>query len=431
MEIALRAYQYSAAIAPLFAAVSFAPAQCPPGYMLDVITNTTVCGILTPIASVRAVSEVGELCGGYGCIGGDGGGLFIWSESKSIPIPSFLGSLALQPRDLNSSRHVVGAMFNPNGGGQYRGFHYANGTVTTLLPLSGHNWSEAYRISASGIACGLSSNTSLGGLTAVVWTGGEATPLNLPWGPDSDALAISDTHLVTGWMGLSGIFECHAYIHNLNSGETLDVGTPLLRTTNARGTGVNAEGNICGFSYTDCNRGCTGRRGFIWSNGFVQDLGNLPGFPQCIPQDLNDSNVVIGNCSTVSGNIRPFVWRDGFIYLMDDLLISPPTGTIVLTAWSINNAGQIAANIRYPNPSNPTSFVFAGARLTPIPPLTGDLDCDWQVNVADLLAVIGAWGPCPPQPPGEPFTETCHADFNDDGVVNHHDIIAVVLNWTS
>jgi hypothetical protein len=68
--------------------------------------------------------------------------------------------------------------------------------------------------------------------------------------------------------------------------------------------------------------------------------------------------------------------------------------------------------------------------LNPIPPVTGDLNCNWQVNLPDLLGAISAWGPCPPQPPGEPFTKTCHADFNDDGVVNHHDIVAVVLNWT-
>ena len=119
------------------------------------------------------------------------------------------------------------------------------------------------------------------------------------------------------------------------------------------------------------------------------------------------------------------------MHRLDDLLINPPSGAILITAKSINNTGQIAANIRYPNPSNPTQHIFAGARLNPIRPLTGDLNCDWQVNVPDLLAVIGAWGPCPPAPPQEPFTETCHADFNDDGVVNHHDILAVVLNWTS
>lgn len=52
-----------------------------------------------------------------------------------------------------------------------------------------------------------------------------------------------------------------------------------------------------------------------------------------------------------------------------------------------------------------------------------DVNQDGDVNVADLLVVIGTWGSCaaPPVP--------CPADVNKDGVVNVSDLIAVIVAW--
>jgi hypothetical protein len=52
-----------------------------------------------------------------------------------------------------------------------------------------------------------------------------------------------------------------------------------------------------------------------------------------------------------------------------------------------------------------------------------DTNNDGQVNVADLVNVVLAWGPCPaPCPP-------CAADVNGDCQVNVTDLVAVVLSW--
>jgi len=56
----------------------------------------------------------------------------------------------------------------------------------------------------------------------------------------------------------------------------------------------------------------------------------------------------------------------------------------------------------------------------------GDVDGNDFVNVSDLLAVIGAWGACPPR---LPTPLNCHADFNDDGQVNVTDLLTVISNW--
>ena len=46
----------------------------------------------------------------------------------------------------------------------------------------------------------------------------------------------------------------------------------------------------------------------------------------------------------------------------------------------------------------------------------GDYDSDGNVNVVDILGVIGDWGPCNPDAP-------CPSDFNGDGVVGVNDVL--------
>jgi hypothetical protein len=56
--------------------------------------------------------------------------------------------------------------------------------------------------------------------------------------------------------------------------------------------------------------------------------------------------------------------------------------------------------------------------------VTGDLNGDGVVDVADLLALLGHWGPCP-SPPAE-----CPADLDDDGSVAVEDLLVLLANWS-
>jgi hypothetical protein len=53
------------------------------------------------------------------------------------------------------------------------------------------------------------------------------------------------------------------------------------------------------------------------------------------------------------------------------------------------------------------------------PVVQGDVNGDGIVDVTDLLAVMGAWGPC----------QGCPADLNGDGIVDVVDLLEVVGNW--
>jgi hypothetical protein len=52
-----------------------------------------------------------------------------------------------------------------------------------------------------------------------------------------------------------------------------------------------------------------------------------------------------------------------------------------------------------------------------------DIDGDGTVGVTDLLALLAAWGPCPP-PPGP-----CAADLDGDGTVGVTDLLALLAAW--
>jgi hypothetical protein len=56
----------------------------------------------------------------------------------------------------------------------------------------------------------------------------------------------------------------------------------------------------------------------------------------------------------------------------------------------------------------------------------GDVDLDGDVDFADLLALLGDWGPCasPPPPPSD-----CPADVNGSGVVDFADLLVLLANW--
>ncbi len=55
----------------------------------------------------------------------------------------------------------------------------------------------------------------------------------------------------------------------------------------------------------------------------------------------------------------------------------------------------------------------------------GDIDGDGAVGITDLLLLLAAWGPCPPQCP-----PSCAADLDGDCVVGIVDLLTLLANWT-
>jgi hypothetical protein len=66
------------------------------------------------------------------------------------------------------------------------------------------------------------------------------------------------------------------------------------------------------------------------------------------------------------------------------------------------------------------AYEFPGEVVEDI--VIGDVDGDGDVDVADLLALLAAWGPCE--------SDCCLADLDASGVIDTADLLTLLANWT-
>ena len=95
---------------------------------------------------------------------------------------------------------------------------------------------------------------------------------------------------------------------------------------------------------------------------------------------------------------------------------------IPFEAPTILPAGQIAHLLLSASAESATMMTAANLHFTAVGEdiYPGDVDGDGIVGVTDLLAIIGAWGPC----------SGCGEDLNNDGTVNVNDLLDVIANWS-
>jgi uncharacterized membrane protein len=321
---------------------------------------------------------------------------------------------------MNDSGEVTGSLQIPGPVSPYRAFLYSGGVTINLGALPGHNWSEGYGIAESGTVCGFSMNSISGPANAVYWQDGVITALELPIGPTSIANDISDNDRICGWMGLAPGFGAHGFIYDVKTQQVIDL-VPPPGTLGYDPRGINNHDDVCGIvRYPPVPPDFVLRHAFLWSDGAMIDLGVLPGFDDSLAFALNDSKVVIGYCEVEGDGNQPFVWRNGIMHKLNDLI--PEEFNIdVITPWDINNAGQIAAD-----GLDLATLDQIGLRLTPLPSPVGDFNCDTIIDVDDLLGVINTWA----DTPMKGSTALPPADFNQDSIVDHEDLMIVLDNWT-
>jgi hypothetical protein len=123
--------------------------------------------------------------------------------------------------------------------------------------------------------------------------------------------------------------------------------------------------------------------------------------------------LVVNGAATLAGELRVLP-INGYV---------PPAGT----QFTIVTSSPTAITGTFGQVTGPGQYNVAyGANAVTItvvvPPRPADVNEDGVVGVADLLAVISAWGMCPKN-------SLCPADIDGDGVVGVADLLAVISNW--
>ena len=103
-------------------------------------------------------------------------------------------------------------------------------------------------------------------------------------------------------------------------------------------TTLNDVGQVVGYC-AESRVGALSNSGFIWDTVGMTDLGGLPGYEYIYPLAINNNAQVIGYVSDVQTH-RPFIWDDGVMTDLNDLL-PEGSGWELGLASDINDAGQI------------------------------------------------------------------------------------------
>jgi uncharacterized membrane protein len=293
---------------------------------------------------------------------------------------------------------------------------------------------------------------------AVAWADGEI--IQLGDGARGTAYAINDEGTIAGSVRAGEAY--HAVIGDV-TGWKVDLYDDVGWLSNTA-RGINEEGIVVGSVVLAWGDGfCTSVEAFIWDDGEVTMLWDLDPAHDVhyIPRDINGRLRVVGEkywgwymscnahdtnawhwyagegvllpnpnptsgysaaraindaddevgsaCDSYGDYCCGTLWRDGVAYDLNDL-IDPESEVHISGAYDIDDRGRILAVDFVADP-------YALLLLLPIKP--GDIDEDGDVDTADLLALLAAWGPC----------EGCPEDIDGNGVVNTADLLILLANW--
>lgn len=190
---------------------------------------------------------------------------------------------------------------------------------------------------------------------AAKWTWADGTPILLVDGIDEEnclgvsQLTMNDMGTIIG-RGANGNWflwrggDDFAYYAQLGDSYTRDMINNAGQTAGYFSGGIHVdgasvgEGNILDFNDLGQILGSDETGLFFW-DGSKKYLGTLGG-AESWASDLNNVGQVIGSSQTSSGETHGFIWENGIMQDLNDL-IPPNSGWILRNAVNINDAGQI------------------------------------------------------------------------------------------
>ncbi len=146
------------------------------------------------------------------------------------------------------------------------------------------------------------------------------------------------------------------------------------------------------------------------------DGDGIPDDEDACPNSDLSPTIVIGGCDSGVGNL---LFQDGCT--MADMIAECADGAV--------NHGQFVSCVALRTSEWRNAGLINGEELGSIEScaaqsgIPGDLNGDGAVGVADLVILLGAWGPCRVHP------DTCPADLDQDRSVGIVDLLTLLANW--
>ncbi len=403
----------------LLGASPSAHGQIPEEYEITAVIVGPFCNDIFPFPPTKGqgITADGVVAGYYdACVIGPEIP-FIWTQDDGlvdIPMPGeFQHGRAF---GIDGSLVVGHASFDNDDLGKIA-FTYDidSGEIEIIGVPDGGTYSELMAVS-NGRAVGNWGNNVLGNpsFEAFIWEDGVFTSLAPDLGtPNSKAEAVNGAGAVTGWMGVSRVFDGNAYIWHEGEVTVLPV---IPGGFTSRGQAINEHGDVAGYGILfDKDLGENAAHAFAYIDGVMHVIEPLPGFPDAEAKAISDNGTVVGHSQSTSADA--FIWYQGETVRLDDL-IDPDLGIDLQGPKAIRSDGVVVCGAVEDFQGGPDKVVTV--ILTPVFPPLGDIDGDGVVGSGDLIILLGAWGRCP----GD-----CPADLDGDGVVGTSDLILLLGNW--
>ncbi|NOZ65083.1 MAG: DUF3466 family protein [Alphaproteobacteria bacterium] len=292
-------------------------------------------------------------------------GLFTDLFYSDLTVLGTLGGTNSRGYAINNNGRMVGSSA-VSGYTPQHGVVKDEGTnILTDLGTLGGASSVGQGINDSGQVTGYSEIDSSFTRRAFVGDENGLTDIGTLGGSNSSGRGINNNGQVTGVSEINSSIVQHAFVWDSNNGMT-DLGT--LGGESSYGQSINNSGVVTGNSlvrkYTSTGRAFEVSHAFLWDsvNGMF-DLGTL------LPQnersssrgiDINDNGQAIGYTDSPSGGLTPYLWENGTMYNLLDLVnsnhpFSPINARSVF--MGINNYGDIVVG----------NYLFTRQRLSNIP----------------------------------------------------------------